>query len=104
MRRIAEKAEHDCDEQATEQHLHRYKVQPQRHDMEQLDQPDWSGQRDGIYSRKRLHEVVKEPLSWFKQLIGEGNNPMTLAVQAEGSARTESILDCFSPIELKGQD
>jgi hypothetical protein len=84
MRRIAEKAEHDCNQQSTQQHLYRNKVQPQRHDMQQLDQPYGRWQRNGIYSRKRLHEVVKEPLSWFKHLIGEGENPKTIALQADG--------------------
>lgn len=63
MRRITEEAEQDRDQQATQQHLHCDKMQRQGHDMEKFDEPYRGRQGNGIYNRKRLHEVLKKPLS-----------------------------------------
>ena len=52
VRRAAEEAEKNRQQQSAQQHLHGDKVQGERHDMKQFQQPYWRRQGNRVYSGK----------------------------------------------------
>ena len=61
LRRAAEEAEQDGEKQSAQEHFHGDKVQCQRDDMEQLEQPYRSRQRNWVDSGKKMHSALGVP-------------------------------------------
>ena len=59
VRRRAEQAEQNRQQQPAQQHLHSHKMQRQRNHVQQLHQPHGSRQRNGIHCGIRIHDDLK---------------------------------------------